>query len=102
MDFKKQNIQNYFLYDTKVDNLFISEYMPGAPANAVKVYLLASMNAEANIPSDADALARKLRVSLADVEEAWDYWVKQGIVRTVLAVSILAIVIRLILMLGIL
>ena len=52
MDFKKQNIQNYFLYDTKVDNLFISEYMPGAPANAVKVYLLASMNAEANIPSD--------------------------------------------------
>ena len=43
MDFKKQNIQNYFLYDTKVDNLFISEYMPGAPANAVKVYLLASM-----------------------------------------------------------
>ena len=81
MDFKKQNIQNYFLYDTKVDNLFISEYMPGAPSNAVKVYLLASMNAEANIPSDADALARKLRVSLADVEEAWDYWVKQGIVR---------------------
>ncbi|MBQ1711856.1 MAG: hypothetical protein II024_01330, partial [Firmicutes bacterium] len=81
MDFKKQNIQNYFLYDTKVDNLFISEYMPGAPANAVKVYLLASMNAEACIPSDADALARKLRISLAEVEEAWDYWVKQGIAR---------------------
>ena len=81
MDFKKQNIQNYFLYDTKVDNLFISEYMPGAPANAVKVYLLASMNAEACIPSDADALARKLRISLADIEEAWDYWVKQGIAR---------------------
>ncbi len=81
MDFKKQNIQNYFLYDTKVDNLFISEYMPGAPSNAVKAYLLASMNAEAGIPSDADSMARKLRISLAELEEAWDYWVKQGIVR---------------------
>ena len=81
MDFKKQSIQNYFLYDTRVDNLFISEYMPGAPQNALKVYLLASMNAEAGIPSDADSMARKLRISLADVEEAWDHWVKQGIVR---------------------
>ena len=81
MDSKKQNIHNYFLYDTRVDNLFISEYMPGAPQNAVKVYLLAAMSAETGIPMDADALARKLRVSLSDVEEAWDYWVKQGIAR---------------------
>ena len=81
MDYKKQNIHNYFLYDTHVDNLFISEYMPGAPGNAVKVYLLAAMSAEAEVPMDADALARKLRLSLAEVEEAWDYWVKQGIVR---------------------
>ena len=81
MDFKKQNIQNYFLYDTRVDNLFISEYMPGAPQNAVKVYLLAAMDAEAGIPSDAEGLAKKLRISVTEVEEAWDYWVKQGIVR---------------------
>ena len=46
MSVKKQNVQNYYLYDTEVENLFISEYMPSAPENAVKLYLLALMPAQ--------------------------------------------------------
>ena len=83
MDYKKQNIQNYFLYDTPVDNLFITEYMVSAPEKAVKVYLLASMHAEYGLPLDAAGLARKLRISAEEVSDAWEYWVKQGLVRKV-------------------
>jgi len=27
MNFKKEKIQNYYLYDTHVENMFINEYM---------------------------------------------------------------------------
>ena len=46
MNFQKQNITNYNLYDTPVDNMFIGEYMATAPGDYVKVYLLALMYAE--------------------------------------------------------
>jgi len=81
MDFKKQNIQNYFLYDTQVENLFLSEYLPSAPENAVKVYLLALMHAQQGLPADNAALAGKLHISAAEVDTAWDYWYKCGVVR---------------------
>ena len=81
MSVKKQNIQNYFLYETHVENLFISEYMPSAPENAVKVYLLALMHAEQNLPLDDAALARKLGLSAEDIADAWDYWKSCGLVR---------------------
>ena len=81
MDYKKQNVQNYFLYDTHVENLFLSEYMPSAPENAVKVYLLTLMHAQQGLPLDSAALAKKLRLSAEEVDAAWDYWYKVGLVR---------------------
>ena len=81
MSVKKQNIQNYFLYETHVENIFISEYMPSAPENAVKVYLLALMHAEQGLPLSDAALAKKLGISADAVAEAWSYWQKCGAVR---------------------
>ena len=81
MDYKKQNVQNYFLYDTHVENLFLSEYLPSAPENAVKVYLLALMHVQQGLPLDSAALAKKLRITAEDVDAAWDYWYKVGLVR---------------------
>ena len=81
MSVKKQNIQNYFLYETHVENIFISEYMPSAPDNAVKVYLLALMYAEQGLPLDDAAIAKKLGISSDDVARAWSYWQKCGAVR---------------------
>ena len=81
MDVKKQIVQNYFLYDTHVENLFISEYLPSAPEKALKVYLLGLMHAEQGRPLDPQSMARRLGMSLDDVSEAWEHWQKQGLVR---------------------
>ena len=81
MSIKKQNIQNYYLYDTEVENLFISEYMPSAPENAVKLYLLALMHLGSGMQLTPDLAARKLGISLSQVDDAWTYWQKIGIAR---------------------
>ena len=81
MSVKKQSVQNYYLYDTEVENLFISEYMPSAPENAVKLYLLALMYAQQGLPFDDAQAAKKLGISLAAVADAWDYWREKGLVR---------------------
>ena len=81
MSVKKQSVQNYYLYDTEVENLFISEYMPSAPENAVKLYLLALMYAQQGLPFDDAQAAKKLGISIAAVADAWDYWREKGLVR---------------------
>ena len=83
MSVSKQKVQNYYLYDTEIEDLFISEYMPSAPENAVKVYLLALMYAKYDMPIDTPAIARKLRLDSKQVDEAWEYWHKVGIVRRI-------------------
>lgn len=81
MDFKKTKITNYFLYDTPVDNLFISEYMLDAPGDYVKVYLLALMHAQIDDPIDNLSIAKKLSVSADTVDKAWEYWAGLGVAK---------------------
>ena len=81
MSVKKQSVQNYYLYDTEVENLFISEYMPSAPENAVKLYLLALMHAQQGLPLSDEQAAKRLGISLASVADAWEYWRGKGLVR---------------------
>ena len=38
--FKKINTRNPLLFSTSVENLFISELLPAAPGEYVKVYLI--------------------------------------------------------------
>ena len=84
MSVNKQKVQNYYLYDTEIEDLFISEYMPSAPENAVKVYLLALMYAKNDMPLDTPAIAKKLRIEARQVDAAWEYWHKTGIVRRII------------------
>ena len=81
MSFIPKNVANYMLYDTCVDNLFITEYMPSAPGDYVKTYLYALMRTEYSLPTDDESLTKGLGLSLAEVEEAWDYWEDQGLVK---------------------
>jgi len=81
MDFQKQNITNYNLYDTAVDNMFIGEYMVTAPGDYVKVYLLALMYAGLSVPADNDSLARELGITVEQVLLAWTHWEKLGLIR---------------------
>ena len=80
MDFKKQSADNYFLYDTPLENIFISEYAKDAPGDYVKVYLFALMYANLGIDISSAQLAGALSMSKTQVEDAWDYWQECGLV----------------------
>lgn len=75
---KKKDI---FLHKSSIENLFISEYLPDAPGEYVKVYILGSMYAQFDEELDSRKLAISLGLSEDEVEEAWIYWASRGIIR---------------------
>lgn len=81
MSFKREKIKNYYLYDTHVENVFISEYMANAPGDYVKVYLFASMYAGIRVTLSHEDIARQLSLSVEDVLKAWSYWEAKGVIR---------------------
>ena len=76
-----ENRKDIFLYMTRVENLFINEFLPDAPGDYVKVYLFGLMYAQFEQSLDSRGIARSLGISEADTEEAWIYWESRGIVR---------------------
>ena len=70
-----------FLDTTRVENLFINEYLPDAPGDYVKVYLLALMYAKYEEEIDSSVMARMLGMEEFEVEEAWEYWEARGLVK---------------------
>lgn len=65
---------------TPLDNLFISEYLPDADGNALKVYLYGLM--QCHFPSMADAdIATSLSLTAGQVLTAYVYWQSRGLVR---------------------
>lgn len=83
MNFSREKTENYLLFDTHIDNIFISEYMAAARGEWVKLYLLACMYAELRQPADNAKLAAQLGMSPESVDEAWAYWESQGLVSRV-------------------
>jgi DnaD/phage-associated family protein len=81
MNFIKEKIKDFFLLDTKVENIFINEYMPSAPGDFVKVYLYASMYAEHGLEITEKAIAKQLGLSEEKVREGWEYWEERGVIR---------------------
>ncbi len=76
-----QDNQNIFLYMTRVENLFISEFLPDAPGDYVKVFLLGLMYAQYDQVMTSHELAMRLGLREDEVEEAWIYWESAGTVR---------------------
>ncbi len=74
---------NEDLGQTLVENLFISHYMPFAPANHVKVYLLGLRYSQSYVNNmlSTDTIAKTLGVSCDEVNTAWKYWSEQGIIK---------------------
>ncbi|MBQ0078560.1 MAG: DnaD domain protein [Eubacterium sp.] len=83
MAFYREKVDDYFLLDTRVENMFINEYMAGAPGDAVKVYLLAQMYADLGIEITNEEIGRSLNIEVEDVLRAWTYWDKTGVIRKV-------------------
>ncbi|MEE0772828.1 MAG: DnaD domain protein [Anaerovoracaceae bacterium] len=83
MGFRKEQINDYFLLDTGVENIFINEHMASAPGDFVKVYLLALMYANLSLDITNEEIARHLSLELEDVLKAWTYWEKLGAVKKI-------------------
>lgn len=66
-----------------VPNIFLEKYMPSANGTHVKVYLYALKKAyeRGSEGFSMSELASHLSLSLEDVEMAWQYWGKVGLVR---------------------
>ena len=83
MGFYKEKTKDYFLLDTKVENMFINEYMVSAPGDYVKVYLFAQMYAELGVEFSNEDISKQLSIDIEDVLKAWTYWEKMGIIRKI-------------------
>ena len=83
MNLFRTKSNNEDLGQTLVENLFISHYMPIAPANHVKVYILGLKYSQSYVNNmlSTDTIAKTLGISCDDVDTAWRYWSEQGIVR---------------------
>ena len=81
MNYIKGKIKEFYLLTSEVENIFISEYMPAAPGEYVKVYLFGLMYAQENEEMTHRTLARQLRLSEEEMDRAWTYWAEMGVVR---------------------
>lgn len=97
-NYRKRNLNLNFVIEksdidfgsTQIENIFIEDFMPMANGSYVKVYLYAYKNMLSNASDfrlDNEKLAKNLRLTLQDVENAWDYWEKEGVVEKVLKVD---------------
>ena len=73
--------RDIFLHRTKIENLFISEYLPDAPGDYVKVFLFGLMYAQYELTPDRSELSRLLGLSEDEIAEAWIYWESRGLVK---------------------
>ena len=81
MNFRREQIKDYYLLDTDVENIFINEYMASAPGDYVKVYLFALMYGSLNEDMENETIAKPLGLQEEDVLKAWTYWESMGVIR---------------------
>ncbi|MDD5987240.1 MAG: DnaD domain protein [Eubacteriales bacterium] len=81
MKISSEDTRTEYLFDTNVENIFINEYMPLAPGNHVKVYLLVKMYMDSGTEITVEELAKTLRLQPEQVEEALLYWAQNGVLR---------------------
>lgn len=81
MDFIKSKIKDFYLLDTKIENIFISEYLPAAPGDYVKVFIYGYMYAEHGLSQTTGEMSRQLGISESDIGKAWNYWEKYGVIK---------------------
>ncbi|MBR5229998.1 MAG: DnaD domain protein [Firmicutes bacterium] len=81
MSFTKGKVRDFYLLSTDVENIFINEYMPGAPGDYVKVYLYGLLYAQQKNSMSHQLLSSQLGLSPDQTEKAWAYWEEMGIVK---------------------
>lgn len=74
---------------TKIENIFIEDFMPVADGDFVKVYLYAfkHKDSQSDFELTNEILATNLGLHLADVEAAWTYWEGEGLIKKYIKVD---------------
>ena len=69
----------------QLDNKFISDFVPVAPADCVKVYLYGLLKCQtpSAIDNNIDSFAKVLNMSVEDVESAFYYWEELNLVQVI-------------------
>lgn len=80
--FTKLSKEKNMVRSVQLDNLFISEYMPFAPENYVKVYI-AGLSMAHTSDNSLDELAILLGIDKSVIMDAFVYWNEQGVVNIV-------------------
>ena len=66
---------------TPIENMFLLEYLPGAPGDALRVYLYARMLClHPELGAGIGDIAKALSMEEDDVQEAFAYWERNGLV----------------------
>ncbi len=75
---------------TEVDNIFINDYLPYAPAECVKVYLYGLMMCHnaSSFDNSIESFSKALKMSKEDIESCYLYWQEQGLVQIVHSIPI--------------
>ena len=81
MTFSRGKIKDFYLLTTDVENMFINEYLPGAPGEYVKVYLYGLLYAQLGTEMTHSAMAAQLGLSEKTLADAWNYWEQMGVVK---------------------
>ena len=83
MNFNRGKIRDFYLLTTDVENMFINEYLPGAPGEYVKVYLYGLLYAQLGTEMTHSAMAAQLGMSEKTLADAWNYWEQMGVVKKI-------------------
>lgn len=81
MNFSREKGRDIYLLDTRIDNLFIGEYMPMASGDCLKAYIYAQMCAEHGLDISDELMASQLGVSIDKIAQAWEFWESVGVLR---------------------
>ena len=68
---------------TEVDNIFLNDYLPSAPENAVKVYLYGLYLCSSNIQNDntIEKFSKHLNLDEDEIIACFSYWQEEGLVQ---------------------
>ena len=83
MNFNRGKVKDFYLLTTDVENLFINEYLPGAPGEYVKVYLYGLLYAQLGSDMTHREMETQLGLSEKTLEDAWNYWEKMGVIKKI-------------------
>lgn len=81
MNFVREKIKDFYLLDSRIENIFINEYLPAAPGDYVKVYIYGYMYAEFGLEMTDKVMAKQLGIPEKKIIDAWNYWEKMGAIK---------------------